>query len=87
MTTYFTHLYRVKSKKKYITKTTEFCEIGGRVRKKRLKLGWTMMNLSFETDIDYRQIGRIERGETNFTIGTLIRICKVLKCNLKDIVK
>ncbi len=72
---------------KNINKPAEFCEIGGRVRKRRLKLGWTMMDLAFETDIDYRQIGRIERGETNFTIGTLIRICKVLNIRLKDIVK
>jgi len=78
----------VKEKKKtYIIKKNEFSEIGGRVRKKRLKLGWTMMDLAFETEIDYRQIGRIERGETNFTIGTLIRICKVLNIRLKDIVK
>lgn len=77
----------MNEKKKYKIKSKEFCEIGGRVRKKRLKLGWTMMDLSFETEIDYRQIGRIERGETNFTIGTLIRICKVLNIRLKDIVK
>ena len=77
----------MKGKQKYIIKLTELCEIGGRVRKRRLKIGWTMMDLAFETEIDYRQIGRIERGETNFTIGTLIRICKALNIKLKDVIK
>lgn len=46
-----------------------------------------MMDLAFETEIDYRQIGRIERGETNFTIGTLLRITHVFDMKLKDIIK
>jgi transcriptional regulator with XRE-family HTH domain len=62
-------------------------KIGNRIRKRRLSMGWTMMELSYEAETDYRQIGRIERGETNFTIGTLIRICKVLDIRLKDIIK
>jgi transcriptional regulator with XRE-family HTH domain len=45
-----------------------------------------MMDLAFETGIDYRQIGRIERGETNFTVITLIRIGKVLELKLKQMV-
>ena len=27
-------------------------------------MGWRMMDLSYEAETDYRQIGRIERGET-----------------------
>jgi transcriptional regulator with XRE-family HTH domain len=46
-----------------------------------------MMDLAFETDMDYRQIGRIERGETNFTIGTLLKISTILGIKLKDLVK
>jgi len=52
-----------------------------------MAIGWTMMDLAFETDMDYRQIGRIERGETNFTIGTLLKISVVLGISLKDLVK
>ena len=77
----------MKKDNKYTTKPTELGEIGSRIRKKRKALGWTMMDLSFETEIDYRQIGRIERGETNFTVLTLLRIVQVLGINLKDIVK
>jgi len=46
-----------------------------------------MMDLAFEAEMDYRQIGRIERGETNFTIGTLMRIAVVLDVSLKDLMK
>ena len=77
----------MKKDNKYTTKPTELGEIGSRIRKKRKALGWTMMDLSFETEIDYRQIGRIERGETNFTVLTLLRIVQVLGINLKDIIK
>ena len=77
----------MKKDNKYTTKPTELGEIGSRIRKKRKSLGWTMMDLSFETEIDYRQIGRIERGETNFTVLTLLRIVQVLGINLKDIIK
>lgn len=77
----------MKKDNKYTSKPSELSEIGARIRKKRKALGWTMMDLSFETEIDYRQIGRIERGETNFTVLTLLRIVKVLGMNLKDIIK
>jgi transcriptional regulator with XRE-family HTH domain len=77
----------VKKANKYVAKSNELSEIGSRIRKKRKSVGWTMMDLSFETEIDYRQIGRIERGETNFTILTLLRISKALGIHLKDIVK
>jgi hypothetical protein len=39
-------------------------KIGKRIRKRRISMGWTMMDLSYEAETDYRQIGRIERGET-----------------------
>ena len=61
--------------------------IGNRVRKRRIAKGWTMMDLAYEAEMDYRQIGRIERGEVNFTIGTLLKICKVIDIKLKDLVK
>ena len=61
--------------------------IGNRVRKRRIAKKWTMMDLAYEAEMDYRQIGRIERGEVNFTIGTLLKICKVFDIELKDLVK
>lgn len=38
-----------------------------------------MENLAFESEIEYRPIGRIERGEVNTTIISLLRISKVLE--------
>ncbi len=77
----------VKNNNTYHQKSKELVEIGAKIRKKRLSKGLTMMDLSFESDIDYRQIGRIERGETNFTIKTLLRICQSLNCSLRNIIK
>jgi transcriptional regulator with XRE-family HTH domain len=61
--------------------------IGSRIRKKRISKGWTMMDLAFEAEVDYRQLGRIERGENNFTIISLLRITDALGCQLKDVIK
>jgi transcriptional regulator with XRE-family HTH domain len=73
--------------RKYLNKPEEITKIGLKIRIRRNKLGWTMMDLSYESGIDYRQIGRIERGETNFTIKTLIRISNALDFNLKELLK
>ena len=61
--------------------------IGSRIREKRIKKGWTMMDLAFEAGIDYRQLGRIERGENNVTIFSLKRITDALGCKIKDVIK
>jgi len=73
--------------KKYKSKDDVVITVGKRIRKRRIANGLTMMDLAFETDMDYRQIGRIERGETNFTIGTLLKISTILGIKLKDLVK
>lgn len=77
----------MKGEKTYARKSKDIIEIGQKIRKKRLSKGLTMMELSYGSDIDYRQIGRIERGETNFTIKTLLRICESLNCNLRNLIK
>jgi transcriptional regulator with XRE-family HTH domain len=72
---------------KYNSKITKILMIGSRIRKKRISKGWTMMDLAFEAEIDYRQLGRIERGENNFTIKSLLRITDALGCQLRDVIK
>ena len=61
--------------------------IGSRIRKKRISKGWTMMDLAFEAEVDYRQLGRIERGENNFTIKSLLKITDALGCHIRDVIK
>ena len=57
-------------------------EIGTRIRRLR-----ESKNLSIqEFAIEYNNVIRIEKGRTNFTIGTLVKIANTLEVNLKDIV-
>jgi transcriptional regulator with XRE-family HTH domain len=72
---------------KNLSKNSRIILIGSRIRKKRISKGWTMMDLAFEAGVDYRQLGRIERGENNFTIISLLRITDALGCQLKDVIK
>lgn len=51
---------------------------GNNLRRIRKEQHITMEGLAFESDIDYRQIGRIERGEVNTTILSLLRIAEAL---------
>jgi len=43
-----------------------------------------METVAHEAEIDYRQLGRIERGEGNTTIISLLKIANVLKVNVGD---
>ena len=72
---------------KYNSKNTKILMIGSRIRKKRISKGWTMMDLAFEAGVDYRQLGRIERGENNFTIKSILKITDALGCHLRDVIK
>lgn len=43
--------------------------------------------LALEVDLSENQIRRIERGQTNPTIKTLLKIAKALKVDIKDLFK
>jgi len=57
-------------------------EFGMNLRQLRKEKGFTMEALADEVGLEYRQLGRIERGEVNTTIVTLLRISEVLKVDL-----
>jgi transcriptional regulator with XRE-family HTH domain len=60
-------------------------KVGGNLRKIRKEKGYSMENLANETEMEYRQLGRIERGEINTSIISLLRLCETLKVELKDL--
>jgi transcriptional regulator with XRE-family HTH domain len=59
-------------------------EIGNNVRRLRNEKNLTMEQVANEAEIEYRQLGRIERGETNSTIVSLLRISQVLKVEVSE---
>lgn len=58
--------------------------VGKNIRRIRKAKGLSMEILANESEIDYRQLGRIERGEGNSTIISLYRIAKTLGVEIKE---
>ena len=60
-------------------------KVGNTLRRIRKEKGYSMENLANEAEIEYRQLGRIERGEINTSIISLLRICETLEIELKNL--
>ena len=60
---------------------------GNNIRQLRKSLNLSQESLSFDADIPRNQIGRIERGEINTSVITLMKIAKALKVNTHDLLK
>lgn len=60
--------------------------IGSKIRKLRESKNLSIQDLADKLDIEYNNVIRIEKGRTNFTIGTLVKIANALEVVLKDIV-
>ncbi len=60
--------------------------IGSKIRKLRESKNLSIQDLADKLDIEYNNVIRIEKGRTNFTIGTLVKIANALEVDLKDIV-
>lgn len=58
--------------------------VGTNVRRIRIEKGLTMEQVANNAEIEYRQLGRIERGEINTTIISLLRIADVLKVDISQ---
>jgi len=61
--------------------------VGEKLRAKRLSKKLSQVMLSYDANIPKSQIGRIERGEINTTIGTLYKICMALGIDFKDLIE
>lgn len=60
--------------------------VGEKLRAKRLSMNISQVMLSYDANIPVSQIGRIERGEINTSIGTLYKICTALDIDFKDLI-
>lgn len=58
--------------------------IGKNVRTIRNSKGLSMEAVANEANIEYRQLGRIERGEGNTTVASLLKIADALKVNVSE---
>lgn len=53
-----------------------------RIRKEK---GFTQKHVAFNCDMEEQNYRRIEKGLTNPTLKSLVRICEVLEIELKDL--
>src|SRR5579871_6318217 len=60
-------------------------ELGPRVRAHRARLGMTARDLATATDLSPGFISQLERGLTNPSVATLLRICRVLNVQIGDL--
>lgn len=60
-------------------------KLGTNIRRIRKQKGLTMEGLAHEIEIEYRQLGRIERGEVNTTVLSLLKIAAALNVSVKDL--
>ena len=72
------HLLYVLKKPKQ-KKNGVMVEVGSRIRLWRKNANLTQEELAEKVDLNDRTLGEIERGEINFRLLTLLRICKALK--------
>jgi transcriptional regulator with XRE-family HTH domain len=61
--------------------------IGRNVAKRRRQNGWSQPDLAMMMDIDEMTVSRIERGVSNFAIGTLEHLAKTLGVSVRDLLK
>lgn len=62
-------------------------KLGGNVRRLRKEKGCSMENLAHDAEMEYRQLGRIERGEINTSVISLLKICEALEVNMDELFK
>lgn len=75
-------IYNVKSEEQ----NRAIVKLGLTIRKIREEsTNFSQEQLALEVDLSENQIRRIEKGQTNPTIKTLLKIAKVLKVDIKDL--
>lgn len=62
-------------------------KIGKNIKRLRLAKGMTQLDLAAECAMEYSNIARIEAGNTNPTVRTLLKIARALGISLSELVK
>lgn len=55
--------------------------IGRNIRAQRERHGWSQERLAEVAGLHDRTVGKIERGELNFSVLILLRLCRALDCS------
>ena len=63
------------------------CIVGRRIRQIRTSQGKSMTALAHDSDMEYIQLSRIERGQINTTLFQLFKISKALNISLDELFK
>ncbi len=63
------------------------CALGDAIRKTRLKQGLTQEDLALAADVDRGYLGRVERGDNNVALLTLLKIAQALGVSIKDLMR
>ncbi len=61
--------------------------LGDAIRKARLKQGLTQEDLALAADVDRGYLGRVERGDNNVAVLTLLKIAQAMGVSIKDLMK
>jgi transcriptional regulator with XRE-family HTH domain len=60
-------------------------EFGSNLKKIRKRKGLSLRALSYECSIDFSDIGKIERGEINVTLLTIVQLAKALSVPTEEL--
>ena len=60
-------------------------KFGAAVRTRRRATGLSQEEFAEKVDCHRNFVGRIERGEQNPTVDTLVRIARALRCKISDL--
>jgi transcriptional regulator with XRE-family HTH domain len=61
-------------------------KIGLKIKELREEKNISQQELAYRCEFEKSNMNRIEKGKTNLTIGTLLKICEALNVKLSDIV-
>ncbi len=60
-------------------------EVGNRIRAYRLEQKMTLLDLAIKAEMEENALQRIEKGRTNPTVKTLVKVANALKIDVADL--